>query len=71
MKDKENKKKSKLGVICKTALVTLAVAGAGYLAYKKIPKVKTLVDGLLSPKNSATEIKEAKPFRKYETFRKR
>lgn len=70
MNNKENKKKSKSRVFCKAALVTLVVAGVGYLAYKKIPKVKTLVDGILPLKKSTPEIK-TKPFRKYETFRKK
>ena len=70
MKEK-NKKKNKARVICKVALVTLMVAGAGFLAYKKIPKVKEFVNELLPfGKTTLREIK-TKPFRKYETFKKK
>lgn len=68
MKKRKNQKKK---TILKAVMVTLAVAGVGYLSYKKIPQVKNFVNGLIpSNKNAAREIK-TKPFRKYETFNKK
>lgn len=68
----EEKKKSKLGTICKVAIGTLVVTGLGILAYKKIPQFKTFLDSV-NPfgKNSTSNIIKTKPFRKYETFIKK
>lgn len=65
---KEEKKKSKKGTVLKAAAVILMVAGAGYLAYKKIPKVKNFVNEILPFNKTTTREIKTKPFRKYETF---
>ena len=76
---KEEKKESKLKKVVKTTLGLVLVAGVGYLAYKKIPSLKKVVDSVVksTPKEVVEEVVEEKPNlnfrcnrhpRRYETY---
>lgn len=67
---KEKSKKTKR-VICSVVLISLATVGVGYLSYKKVPKFRNFVDGLLPIKETTPTIKTKPSFRKYENFNKK